>query len=126
VLIVLTIIFYVEALFCSGVFGVLENSCVCLSHSLSRFGEFSVATLFVLFPMPLICTSSYLIPMIHRFCLLMELQSSCIFLSQLLSLLSKFSSFFFNIYLFLSPDHLSSTCSTCIHLDIEEEMENGG
>jgi hypothetical protein len=48
----------------------------------------------------LACTSSPpMMPMICRFGLLMESQSSCIYLSQLFSLISKYSTVFpFNIY----------------------------
>jgi hypothetical protein len=37
-------------------------------------------------------------PMILRFVLLMELQTSCIFLSQILRCLTNISCFFFNFY----------------------------
>jgi hypothetical protein len=47
----------------------------------------------------LACTSSPSMPMILRFGILRELLSSCIFLSQLFSCLTKISStFFFNFY----------------------------
>jgi hypothetical protein len=54
-------------------------------------------------------------PMIFKFCLLMESESSCIFLSQILSILSKESSLFFLIFILsLSPEILSSTCSSLL------------
>jgi hypothetical protein len=55
---------------------------------------------------PLACTLFSSMPMIHRFGLLMALLSSCIFLLQLLSLLSKESSvLFFNIYFVFKPSN---------------------
>jgi hypothetical protein len=64
-----------------------------------RFGIFSVILLNISW-IPFAWTSSpSLIPIILRFGLLMELVSSRIFLSQLLSCLTKMSSvFFFNFY----------------------------
>jgi hypothetical protein len=63
-------------------------------------GHFSVTILLNILYIPLACTiypSS--ITMILRFGLLIELMSSCIFLSQLLSCLTKISSvFFFHFY----------------------------
>jgi hypothetical protein len=57
-----------------------------------RFGNFSVISLNMLH-IYLVCTSSPpSMLMIHRFGLLMKSLSSCIFLSQLLSWLSKISS----------------------------------
>jgi hypothetical protein len=52
--------------------------------------------------------SSFLMTMIYRFCLLIKLQSTCIFLSQFLRLSSKnfaffFLFFFFHIYVVLKP-----------------------
>jgi hypothetical protein len=64
----------------------------------------------------LVCTSSPCsIPMILRFGLLMDLLSSCIFLSQLLNCLSKIS-FVFSLVLILSlnSEVQSSTCSTLL------------
>jgi hypothetical protein len=66
-----------------------------------------VIILLSILPIPLACTSSpSSMPMIHRFGLLMELLSSCEFLSQLLSLLSEDSSlfiYFFNSYFAFKP-----------------------
>jgi hypothetical protein len=63
---------------------------------------------------PLACTS-YLssMPMILKFELLMESLSSCIFLSHLLSCLTKISSVFITI-LSLSSEILSATCSSML------------
>jgi hypothetical protein len=53
----------------------------------------------------LVCTSSPSMPMNLRFGLWMELLSSCIFLSQLLSCLTRISSVFYLIYILsLSSD----------------------
>jgi hypothetical protein len=62
--------------------------------SFLRFGKFSAIILLDIsyaFSSPLF---SYLMPMIPRFNLFMELQSSCIFLSQLFNLFSMYSSAF--------------------------------
>jgi hypothetical protein len=61
-----------------------------------RFGKFSLIILLNMLHIPLACTSSpSSMPMILRIGLLMELLSSCIFLSQLLSCLTKISSVYF-------------------------------
>jgi hypothetical protein len=57
--------------------------------------EFSAVILLNIFPLPFAYTS--LRPMIGRFSLLMELQSACLFFSQLFSLFSKCSSVFFSL-----------------------------
>jgi ABC-type spermidine/putrescine transport system permease subunit I len=65
-----------------------------------RFGKFSAIILLNILHIPSACTSSpSSMSIIHRFGLLNELLSLCVFLSKLLSLLSKnFSVFFFIIY----------------------------
>jgi hypothetical protein len=56
-----------------------------------------------------------LMPMFCRFGLLMESLSFCVFLFQLLTLLSKRSSVFSLIFIFSSsPEILSSTCSSLL------------
>jgi hypothetical protein len=73
----------------------------------------------------LVCTSSPCsIPMILRFGLLMDLLSSCIFLSQLLNCLSKIS-FVFSLVLILSlnSEVQSSTCSTLLEWTVSLNSE---
>jgi hypothetical protein len=105
VLVVLMIICCGEVLIYSCVFSVLEASCKWIGISFLRFGKFSAIILLNILCIPL--------SMIFRFCLLMELVSSCVFLLQLLSLFSKYSSvFFFNMF---CPQALkfSSTILVC-------------
>jgi hypothetical protein len=76
-----------------------------MGNSFSRFGEFSAIILLNILHVPFACTySPSSMPMILRFGLLTESMNSCIFLSQLLSLLSKNSSvFFFKVYFIFKP-----------------------
>jgi hypothetical protein len=85
-------------------------------HMFLKTWEIFCFILLTILHIPLAGTSSpSLTPRSHRFGLLMDSQSSCAFLLQFLSLLSKNSSvFFFNIYLSLSPGILSSTCSSLL------------
>jgi hypothetical protein len=77
------------------------------------FGKFSAIILLNILHIPLAYTSSpHLMPVICRFDLLKDFLSSSVFLSQLLSLLSTNSFFFFNICFVLSPEIVSSTCSS--------------
>jgi hypothetical protein len=100
VLVLLIIICLGEVIFWSSLFGVLEASCTWMVKTFSRFGNFSVIILLNMLHTHLAYTSSSSMPMILRFGLLMQSLSSCIFLSQLLSCLTKISSvFFFNFYL---------------------------
>jgi hypothetical protein len=80
-------------------------SCTWIGISFSRFGKFYAIFLLSILHIPLSCTSFLsLMPIIHRFGLLMESQSSCIFLSQLLSFcLSSLLFLFFNIYFVFEP-----------------------
>jgi hypothetical protein len=87
------------ALFWSWFFGVLEASWTWIGISFSRFGKIFAIILLNIFYIPLAWTpfpSS--MSMIHRFGLLIESQSSCIYLLQLLSLLPKILLFFLYIY----------------------------
>jgi hypothetical protein len=93
VLVVLSIIFYGKILFWSCLFGVLENFCTWMGNSFSKFGNFYAATLLIMFPILLAC-SFYLMPMVHRFGHLMDLQSSYTFLSQPLHFFSQYLYFF--------------------------------
>jgi hypothetical protein len=80
-----------------------------------RLVKFSGIILLNILHILLACTSSPLMPMIHRFGFLMESLSSCIFLSHLLSILSNSSSVFSLIsILSSSPEILSSTCSSLL------------
>jgi hypothetical protein len=82
----------------------------------SRFGKFSVIVLLSILQIPFACTSyPSSMPMILRFGLLMELVSSCIFLSQVLSCLTNSSSIFHLISISCSSSEiLSSTCSNLL------------
>jgi hypothetical protein len=110
VLVVLTIICCGEVLFLSSLFGVLEVPCTWMGNSFLRFRKFSALILLNILYIPLASISfPSSMPMIHRFGLLMELLSSCIFLLQFLSLLSKSSVFSLISILYLSSEILSST-----------------
>jgi hypothetical protein len=101
-----------EVLFWSYLLGVLEAFCTWIGISFLRFGKFSAIILLNIFPMPLAYTSSpFSVTMIHRLGLLKESQSSCVFLSQLFGLFSKYSLI---PILSLSPEILSSTCSSLL------------
>jgi hypothetical protein len=81
-----------------------------------RFGKFSGTILWNILHILLACTSSpSSMTIIPKFGLLMEPLSSCVFLSQLLSLLSK-SSYVFSLIstLSLSPEILSSSCPSLL------------
>jgi hypothetical protein len=55
---VLMMIYHVVLLFWSGLFGVLEASCMCMGLSFSRFGKFSVIILLNVLCIPFAFTSS--------------------------------------------------------------------
>jgi hypothetical protein len=102
-------------LFWSCLFGVLEASCTWMCISFLRFGNFSLIILLNILPTLL----AYIdfpstVCMICRYGHLIELQSSCIFLSQLFNLLSKYSFFLVSIYFDLSAEIPSSTYSSLL------------
>jgi hypothetical protein len=97
VLVILMIIYCGVVLFWLSLFVVLEGSCTWMGNSFLRFGKFSVFILLNILCIPLACTYPSSVLMILKFGLSMEWLSSCIYLSQLLSCLTKiFSVFFFN------------------------------
>jgi hypothetical protein len=88
-----------RGLFWLNLFGVLEASYIL------TFGKFSAIILLNILCIPLGYTSSSSMPMVLRFAFLLELLSSCIFLSQLLSCFTKsFPFFFFSLILFYLQD----------------------
>jgi hypothetical protein len=73
VLVILIIICHGVVLYCSHLFGVLEASCTWMGIDFSKFGKFSVIILLNILCLPFAYTSSpSSIPMILRFCLLLE------------------------------------------------------
>jgi hypothetical protein len=102
-LVVLTIICHGAVLFWSSLFGDLEASWTWIDNSFSRFGKISAYLIeYIMYPLGLPSYSSSM-PLIYRFGLLMKLLSSWVFLSQLLSFLSKSSSLFSLISFCLFP-----------------------
>jgi hypothetical protein len=80
-------------LFWSSQYGVLEASCTWMAIAFYKSGKFPVIILLNILWFPFASYPSSM-PMILRFCLLMELVSSCIFLSQVLSYLTNSFSYF--------------------------------
>jgi hypothetical protein len=105
-----------DILFWSSLFGVWGTSCTWMGITFSRLGQFSVIILLNMLWLPFAWTSyPSSMPMILRFGLLMELVSSCIFLSQVMSHLNNSSSVLSLIsFLSLSSEILSSIYSSLL------------
>jgi hypothetical protein len=89
-------------------FVVLKFSYTWMDNSFTRFWEFYPIYLLDMFPMPLACISSSSVTVIHRFGLLMESQSSCMFCLYLFILFSISLSYFpIIVSLSSNPDILS-------------------
>jgi hypothetical protein len=112
----LLIICRMLVLFWSSLFGVLDASCTWMGIVFSRFGKLFVIILLNILWIPFACiSSSYSMPMILRFGLLMELVSFCIFLSQILNCLTNsYLGFPLISILYSSSEILSFACSSLL------------